>query len=228
MIISHRVFSGTFSRTDVHFQPSQGLFELKAADLLIPVYVKIFDIGTDPRLVNALPPDFWILGGKIIEFHNQQYGIVFSNHPIEERIESCLFVSVESVVISFGLVKGGEIIIHAIGTLFGLSELNGESREILPYPPSDPGSRGPYRSPFGFPEDPSQPPAPGFEFRPPDREPGVPEGSWYNPGTDEYLRWDPDENYRHGTPHYDYRDLLGILYWIWPDGSITPKRIGDE
>lgn len=71
------------------------------------------------------------------------------------------------------------------------------------------GLRGPYHSPYGFP-DINQPPGSGFEWR--GTGPiGSSEGSWYNPNTNEYIRLDI---YHHGVTHIDYRAPDGRLYWI--------------
>jgi hypothetical protein len=74
-------------------------------------------------------------------------------------------------------------------------------------------------SPYGYPDNPSKPPAEGFEWRG-KGEPGTSNGNWYNPKTGEWLHYDRTH---HDQPHYDYSDPNGNRYRIWPDGSMTPK-----
>ena len=88
-----------------------------AAKVLRPVYAYIYDIGTNPRVVSALPPEFWITGGKIVNFHNQQYAIVFSDRPLNERFGACAFVGVEATIIAAGVVKVGEATISVVHRL---------------------------------------------------------------------------------------------------------------
>jgi hypothetical protein len=75
-----------------------------------------------------------------------------------------------------------------------------------------------------FPKDPKLPPGPDFEWRgQPGSQPGDPDGSWYNPKTDESLH--PDMN--HGPPdgpHYDYKAPDGQQYRWFPDGRLEPKK----
>lgn len=67
-------------------------------------------------------------------------------------------------------------------------------------------------------EDPSQPPGPGWEWRPVGDTPGTGEGAWYNPGTGESLRPALDDEI-HGS-HYDYkkRGEQGDGARMYPDG----------
>jgi len=74
-------------------------------------------------------------------------------------------------------------------------------------------------SPFGYPIDPTSPPANGFIWRG-DGLPGSDKGNWWNPNTKEWLHYDPSH---HGIPHYDYRDPFGNRFRIWPNGRMTPK-----
>jgi hypothetical protein len=70
-------------------------------------------------------------------------------------------------------------------------------------------------------DDPSQPPAPGWEWRG-NGPPGSNEGAWYNPETDESLHPDLE----HGEPqgqHYDYTSPSGEEYRVYPDGRVEPK-----
>jgi RHS repeat-associated protein len=73
-------------------------------------------------------------------------------------------------------------------------------------------------------EDPSQPPGPGWEWRPVGDTPGTGEGAWYNPDTGESLRPALDDEI-HG-PHYDYkkRGEQGDGARVYPDGRIEPKQ----
>ena len=50
---------------------------------------------------------------------------------------------------------------------------------------------------------------------------GSPEGAWWNPETEEYLRNDPFE-IKFG-PHVDYRDPDRAEWRIFPDGRVEPK-----
>ena len=102
---------------------------------------------------------------------------------------------------------GGEFVSGGVGAISAL----------LPAPK---GSRGNYLSPYGFPDLKTEP-SDGFQWKGNSKNPGSPEGSWYNESTNEYLRYDPSH---HGTPHIDYRSPDGIEFWIWPDGSMTPKH----
>lgn len=73
-------------------------------------------------------------------------------------------------------------------------------------------------------EDPSQPPGPGWEWRPVGDTPGTGEGAWYNPETGESLRPALDDE-THGS-HYDYkkRGEQGDGARVYPDGRIEPKQ----
>lgn len=74
-----------------------------------------------------------------------------------------------------------------------------------------------------FPNDPTQPPGPGYEWRgQPGSTPGGPRGSWYNPQTRETLR--PDLSHPEPSgPHYDYRAPNGDWYRWFPNGNVIPK-----
>ncbi len=76
-----------------------------------------------------------------------------------------------------------------------------------------------------YPTDPRVPPGPGYEWRgQPGSQPGDPEGSWYNPKTDETLR--PDMNHLPPTPpHWDYQTPKpGEQWYRWfPDGRLALK-----
>ncbi len=76
-----------------------------------------------------------------------------------------------------------------------------------------------------YPTDPRVPPGPGYEWRgQPGSQPGDPEGSWYNPKTDETLR--PDMNHLPQTPpHWDYQTPKpGEQWYRWfPDGRLELK-----
>jgi HK97 family phage portal protein len=74
-----------------------------------------------------------------------------------------------------------------------------------------------------FPTDPTQSPAPGFEWRgsgPPDTG----QGSWYNPDTGESLHPDLDHPSPQG-PHWDYTDPTGNSWRLFPNGRSEPKLI---
>lgn len=83
----------------------------ETANVLRPVYANIYRVGTDPAIVNALPPEFWITGKKVVDFQNQQYAIVFSDRPLEDRIGSCAFVGGEAVLIAGLIVPTGKILV---------------------------------------------------------------------------------------------------------------------
>jgi RHS repeat-associated protein len=51
--------------------------------------------------------------------------------------------------------------------------------------------------------------------------PGSPQGQWTRPGTPEYLHWDPNE--KSYGPHWDWRDVHGNEWRIFPDGSMKLK-----
>jgi hypothetical protein len=74
-----------------------------------------------------------------------------------------------------------------------------------------------------FPEDPTVPPGPGFEWRgQPGSQPGDPKGSWYNPETGETLR--PDMNHPPQIPpHWDYKTPDKRWYRWFPDGRLELK-----
>ncbi|MCL4275398.1 MAG: hypothetical protein KJZ77_16115 [Anaerolineales bacterium] len=94
--------------------------------------------------------------------------------------------------------------------------------EPADYPESAPGSSGPYESPYGFPDDPTKPPANGFDWEgQPGSTPGSRQGNWYNEETEEWFHWEPDSP-SHG-PHWDYGDPWHRRYRIFPDGSMEPK-----
>ncbi len=97
------------------------------------------------------------------------------------------------------------------------------SRDQQPagYAPSEEGSRGPIKSPFGYP-DLSQPPGDDWEWRtqnPDANPPGSNRGAWQS--GDQQLHNDPYEK-TYG-PHVDYTDPDGNEWRIWPDGSMSPK-----
>src|SRR5439155_7189317 len=78
---------------------------------------------------------------------------------------------------------------------------------------------GSTQSPQGFPSDPSEPPAKGWQWRG-KGDPGSSQGSWVNPDTGESLHWDTTH---HGVEHWDYVDPEGNEFWIWQDGTMDPK-----
>jgi RHS repeat-associated protein len=66
------------------------------------------------------------------------------------------------------------------------------------------------------------PPAPGWKWRTSGDAPaGSPEGSRWNPQTEEYLRYDPFE-ISHG-PHVDYRDENKVEWRVFEDGRMEKK-----
>ncbi|MGI2909278.1 polymorphic toxin type 37 domain-containing protein [Tolypothrix sp. VBCCA 56010] len=76
-----------------------------------------------------------------------------------------------------------------------------------------------------IPNDPTQPPAEGWEWRG-KNPPGGNEGAWYNPGTKESLH--PDFNHPPPIgPHWDYVDPKKRQWRIFPDGRIEPKNTID-
>ena len=97
-------------------------WEAAAADALRPVYATIYDIGTDPRVIQALPPEFWTTGAKIVYFHNQQYAVVFSGRPGKERIWACMFVGIEAEVVAIVAVKAGTTAVEAVHQLLQTKE----------------------------------------------------------------------------------------------------------
>jgi len=124
-------------------------------------------------------------------------------------------VSVSAYGISTTL-SGGTALGENLGRMYAnLNENNGES----PYPSASEGSKGPYQSPYGYPSNPSKPPASGFEWRGKGL-PGTNQGNWQNPVTGEWFHWDASH---HGSPHFDYSNPFGSLFRIWPDGSMSPK-----
>lgn len=53
--------------------------------------------------------------------------------------------------------------------------------------------------------------------------PGSAEGSWYNPQTGEVFK--PDLSHPPGIdPHWDYKDVNGDWWRLFPDGSMIPKE----
>jgi hypothetical protein len=80
------------------------------------------------------------------------------------------------------------------------------------------------KSPYGFPENNGTPPIDGWEWHG-NGDPGSSEGSWVNPDSPkENLHWDPSHHTNvSASGHWDYRDANGVEYWIWPDGTMTPK-----
>jgi len=74
-----------------------------------------------------------------------------------------------------------------------------------------------------FPQDPTVPPGPGYEWRGPD-EPGGPRGGWFKPDTGESLHPDMDHGPPQG-PHYDYKDPDGNQFRWYPDGTMEPKVV---
>jgi hypothetical protein len=93
------------------------------------------------------------------------------------------------------------------------------SDDDVPYPSAPEGSKGQYQSPYGYPQNPAQPPASGFQWKG-IGAPGTNKGNWQNPTTGEWFHWDPTH---HQTPHYDYKNPDGNRFRIWPDGSMSPK-----
>jgi hypothetical protein len=82
----------------------------------------------------------------------------------------------------------------------------------LPKPPFD-----------KLPEDPTQPPAPGFQWKgngPPESG----QGNWYNPKTGESLHPDMGHGPPEG-PHWDYIDPEENEWRLFPDGRMEPKII---
>jgi RHS repeat-associated protein len=74
-----------------------------------------------------------------------------------------------------------------------------------------------------FPPDMLKPPGPGWEWRGrPGSQPGDPNGNWYNPGTTESLRPDPNHPPPIG-PHMDYRAPNGQWYRWFPNGMLDLK-----
>ncbi|MDE2166536.1 MAG: phage portal protein [Alphaproteobacteria bacterium] len=70
-----------------------------------------------------------------------------------------------------------------------------------------------------YPTDPARPPAPGFEWKGTNPEPGSREGSWYNDQTKQTLR--PDLDHPTGIkPHWDYRAPDGNWYRWYSDGRV--------
>ena len=69
--------------------------------------------------------------------------------------------------------------------------------------------------------DPSSPPAPGWEWRG-NGPPGSDEGAWYNPDTGESLHPDLGHSDPIG-PHYDYRSPNGEKFRVFPDGRMVPR-----
>ncbi len=95
--------------------------------------------------------------------------------------------------------------------------------DIFPYPPSDPSSIGPYESPYGFPENTTDPPLDGWGWEG-GGDPGSEKGQWLNPDKPkEALRWDPNKHKDKAPAHWDYVDPYKREWRIWPDGSMTPK-----
>jgi HK97 family phage portal protein len=92
--------------------------------------------------------------------------------------------------------------------------------EDLPSPLEEPTTtvKPPYDQ---FPTDPTQPPAPGFEWQ----GNGPPEsgrGNWHNEDTNESLHPDLDHAPPEG-PHWDYIDPNGRSWRLYPDGRTEPK-----
>lgn len=67
-----------------------------------------------------------------------------------------------------------------------------------------------------IPTDPATPPAPGWEWRPPQVPVGEFPGNWYNPGTGESLN--PDLNHLPPKgPHWGWTDPYGNKWYYFPD-----------
>jgi hypothetical protein len=132
----------------------------------------------------------------------------------------------------------GTYIIEAIATLTDIGEVPENIEPPAPinidppaldnslepgdYPTSAPGSKGDYESPYGFPGDPTKPPADGFSWNGQENSiPGSRQGNWYNEDTREWFHWESDSP-SHGQ-HWDYSDPWGRRYRIFPDGSMEPK-----
>jgi len=96
-------------------------FEETVAGVLRPVYAAIYDIGANPNVISALPPEAWIAGAKIVNFHGQHYAVVFSNRPLNERLGSCAFVGAEATLVATGLVEGGKATLAIVAKLLGKS-----------------------------------------------------------------------------------------------------------
>jgi hypothetical protein len=73
-----------------------------------------------------------------------------------------------------------------------------------------------------FPTDPTQPPAPGFQWKG-NGPPGSPQGNWHNPDTGENFHPDLDHPPPKG-PHWDYDAPDGSSYRWYPDGRMEPKN----
>lgn len=80
------------------------------------------------------------------------------------------------------------------------------------------------KAPFEkFPDDPTQPPGPGYQwFGRPGSKAGDKTGNWYNPETGEWLRDDTDHPPGQ-PPHWDYGAPNGKAYRWLPDGTLAPK-----
>jgi hypothetical protein len=73
-----------------------------------------------------------------------------------------------------------------------------------------------------LPDDPAQPPAPGWMWRGKDPPGGI-KGAWYNPSTKESLHPDLQHPPPIG-PHWDYKDASGTRWRVFPDGRMEPEK----
>ncbi len=78
----------------------------------------------------------------------------------------------------------------------------------------------PQRPPL--PDDPAQPPAPGWVWRGKDPPGGI-KGAWYNPSTKESLHPDLQHPPPIG-PYWDYKDASGTRWRVFLDGRMEPEK----
>ena len=99
----------------------------------------------------------------------------------------------------------------------------GPNRELPPNCPLSPGNQqqGGFAPP-SIPTDPTQPPGPGWTWKPPGTKPGGPGGAWDKPGGGSLH---PDFDHPGGKPgHWDWTDPYGNGWEYYPDtGTWKPK-----